>query len=411
MRNLKNIISFEYLAIVKTKSFIITMGILFLVAFLLGVIPLIINLFSGIFESDDITQNIAIIDNTGNFNNEVLSMYLPGYEFVFYSSDDLNHVKESVEGGYYDLGLYFVTPISYMVIFDNNVAGPQHIFEIEAMVIESYQMLFLTNYGVTANAITEMQSINVEAVLIPVGGAGFWIGYIASFLIFFPLVFSGSIIGMSIVNEKTSKTVELLFTSASPIEIIVGKVIATGLVIFTQVVILLFAGILSLYVSDNNLLQFLSPEMFEVLTDPIIYFYVLILFICAFVSFSFIFAAFSATVKDVQEASSINALPNSLLVGGFYLGLMVSVNPAWLTPQLINIISFIPFLSPFVMIVRITSFVVPQVEILISIAVNIVYMVIAAIICAKIYKKHIMNYGQSSGLLKKLKFWKIKRTH
>ena len=423
MKSIRHVIAFEYMSVVKTKSFIITLVLMMAAAVAISFLPAIIGFFGDIFGNgqetvpthgstadayvtNDTANQIAIIDSTGHFTDELLGQYIPGSSFVRYTSHDINHVTQSVEDGLYRGGLYFVSDLSYMVIFQNNLAGLSGFGGVSQMVINEYRNRFLEQQNLhqdTLDIIEQIQNIDVQSILVPVGGPGFIVGYIANFLVFFPLVFSGSIIGMAIINEKTSKTVEIIFTSIKPTVIIIGKVIAAALVIFTQTAAIIGAGILGMQLTDNNLMQFISPQILAELANPITYLYVGVFFVLAFVSFSFIFAAFAATVRDVQETGSVNAVPNLILVGAFYIGLAVSMDPSWLTPGLLNILSFFPLVSPFVMIIRVTAFVMPTYQILWAITANVAYTAITAVISIKIYKKSIMAYGQRKNFFSKLK--------
>ena len=399
MNNLKTVIAFEYLNVVKSKSFIITAVIFMLLVIGLAFMPNIISFFSDRGEGNQVqVQQAAIIDDTGFFTDEVLANYFPQYSWSRYQIEDFEAVVQSVEAGDYELGVHFVTQTAYTLIFETGLDGAPHVNQFEAMMRETYQKTYLLAQGLEIGSIEQVMYIDIEANFISVGGAGFWVGYVALILVFFPLVMGGSLIGMSVVSEKTSKTVELLFTSAKPITIMTGKVIAGGLAIITQFAPIIATALIAISFTNNDLFGLLSPEVLAALMDPLMYVYVFIFALCAYVTFAFMYAAFASTVRDAQEAQSVQTIPSLLLVAAFYLGLMVSMRPAWLSETILNVISYIPIISPFVMIVRVTSYVLPTYQILIAIGVNILTLVLIAMISAKIYKSFIMNYGQKASI-------------
>ncbi|MCL1996145.1 MAG: ABC transporter permease [Defluviitaleaceae bacterium] len=422
MKNIKHVISFEYMSIVKTKSFIIVLALMMIVAVGASFLPVIIGFFGNVFggngeQNGDITADnqvvdiapgsqIAVIDRTSLFTNDLLLQYMPDGSFVNYTEQDVNFITQAVEEGHYIAGLYFVTPLSFMVIFQNTLAGPQALAWVNQMVVTEYRNQLLAEHNLTQSMldfIVQLEEVSAQPIFVPVGGLGFAVGYIVNFLIFFPLVFGGSIIAMAVINEKTSKTVELIFTSAKPSVIIVGKVIAATLVIFTQIIAVAGSALLGLRLTNNYLLQLLSPEILAELATPITYLYVGVFFVLAFFTFSFMFAAFAATVRDVQESSSATLIPTMIMLGGFYTGLAISMNTGWLNPLLIDIFSFAPFTSPFAMTIRITAFFVPTHQILLAIGVNVIYTVAVAFLSIKIYKKNIMAYGQKNSFFSLLK--------
>lgn len=403
MNNLKNVISFEYMSVFKTKSFIFSLIFFVLASVLLGFLPGLINLGTMLFSNDEYTATqVAIIDNTGIFTNDILSDYLINFEFTTYTSNDLEYLTTYVEDGLYEMVIYFVSPTEHMVIFRNSLAGPSGLNEVIDLVWQQYQLNTFLNYGIDTTTTRDILNVDINTIFLPVGGAGFWIGYIVTFLIFFPLTFSGNSIGMSIINEKTSKTVEILFTSVKPVSLITGKVIASSLLILTQAFVILISGVIALQISSINLLTFISPEVLTTLANPLTYLYVFAFFLCSFITFAFMFACFAAMVRDIQEATSANTVPTLILVFSFYISLMVSANPSWLSPFLINILSYTPVISPLIMISRITAITVPTYQIIISLLINAVSTIVIAIISSKLYKKNIMAYGQKNSFFSRI---------
>ena len=410
MSKLKTVISFEYLSLAKSKSFIITTSIFVIFAVMAILFPQIMNLFSqGDSDGSQLTNAVeyifmgwnseinqaAFIDDTGYFSREMLEDRL-GLEWIEYTSSEFEQLTAEVEAGEYLLLVYFTSPTEYMVVFENSMSGPPMGNMIRDLVYEVAQTTILERHGITnEHVLDELISIDVNPVLVPVGGGGFWLGYAMSFLIFFPLVFGGSMVSSSIVQEKTTKTVEILFTSVEPIVIVIGKVVATLGIIFTQLGLPLIAALITFTLTDGSVLKFISPEVLAVFDQKIIYVYIVLFFITAFVSFAFMFAAFASNVRDAQEASTVTTIPTLILVAAFYVGLITSFNPnlpniVWL------ILSYSPLVSPFVMLIRITSANVPSHQIIISVLINVITAVIIPIICARIYKKNIMAYGQKN---------------
>lgn len=410
MKNLKNVISFEYMSIAKSRGFLLTTLMFIVLAIGLGTLPLIIDFFSNTFGNDDPytqTRHVAVIDETGIFTQDVLASHLPDVSFTHYSPAQIEHITTAIEDGDYIIAVNFVTATSYAVLFNNNMAGPPSIVRnITQLVTNQYQRRILDEHNLSPFLAIELENLYIEQILIPLGGFGFLVGQIVNMLVFFPLILSGSMISTSIVNEKTSKTVELLFTSSNPSTIMYGKVIGVGLVILTQVTLAVTALVSTIILTESDLTELFSPEILGALLYPITYVYVLIFFTCAFILFSFIFAALAATIRDVQETNSVAVIPTVIIVGCFYISLFgVAMQPEWVTQTMVNIVSFVPFVSPMVMIIRVTSFEVPTHQILSAIAVNIVTVVVVAKLSAKMYKEHIMAYGQKTSrfsLLRKL---------
>lgn len=389
MERLKTVIAFEYLSVVKTKSFIITMVIFMVLVSGLIALPNIISFFSNA----GAVQQAAIIDETGVFTDDILENYFPEYTWNRYSAGNFDDVMQAVADGEYLLGIHLVTQTSYTLIFASG--HPPYVRQFEEIIKNAYQREQLLSLGIWPINIDLIMNVEIESTFIPVGnaGTGIWIvPTIALLAVFIPLVMGGSKIGMSIVSEKTSRTVELLFTSAKPIEIMVGKVTATLLIIITQFTPVIAIGLIAMSLTGNDLASLLPPEEMGILRNPLIYFYVLFFSLCAYFTFAFMYAAVSATVRDAQEAHSVQSIPSLLLTGAFYLSMMAIVD--LLGETILNVISYIPFISPMVMVVRVTAGTVPIHQILIAMAINLLTLAVVAVASAKIYEYFIMNYGQ-----------------
>ena len=288
MSNLKHVISFEFLMIVKTKGFIFTTLFLMLLGAGLGAIPILLDFFDGRLNFGDETLTVAIVDETGYFDEPLLSAHLPDSTFVFYSVGELATIATAVEAGDYAIGLHFVTGTSYGVIFANHMMGlPDQLLEdVNTMLTQRYQRELLAAHDLSPFLVMSLERIEIEQVLLPVGGFGFVVGQIINVLVFLPLITGGSMISTAVMNEKTAKTVELLFTSAKPKVVLVGKVIGAGLVVVSQALLVggSFIGMLLLAVTLGtayDIRQFLSVEVLGALLSPVTYAYVFVFFVSA----------------------------------------------------------------------------------------------------------------------------------
>jgi len=402
MNRIKTVLAFEYFSVLKNKAFIITNLILALIIIVAAFVPGLLSSFNSDRSSTDSsidsstdssidTKYAAYIDMTGQYDETLLSSYFPQYEWVRHDLSQFEDLLVDVENSNFDLALNFRDSVSYDLIVRNSInsAGPR---AFNDMVTDIYQRNFLSEHGVSDEIIQNLLNVELSQSTITVGGGGFWLGYVILMITFFPLILYGSSISMSVVAEKTSKTVELIFTSASPKTIIFGKVFGVGLVMLTQLAAMIMISVLALFLSGSELINMLSPTMLLALSDPLLYVYIFIFFILAFFSFSFLFAACASTAKDAQDVSSVNTIPVLLSLASFYIGLFSLQSEFGTT--FINITSFIPFLSPTIMIVRICTTIVPAYQILIAIFVNFSTVMFAGIISSRIYSTYIMMHGK-----------------
>jgi len=399
MKNLKNVISFEYFNVVKSKSFIITAVIFMVLAAGASFIPSIFALIAGGFGNDE-REVAAYVDRSGVFTIDILEEHFPEYDWVLHES--IGQMIDAVEIGDITKGVYFIGQTEYSLVFAQGMMGPPNVAGLEEMVRNTFTRNYLQTEGLSQSSIDALLEVSIDVHFMPVGGAGFIVAQIALFLVFMPLMFGGSYISMAIVSEKTSKTVELLFTSAKPLSIMVGKVIAGVLIIGTLFGGIFIVAMLSLSITNSMVMEFISPQVLSALLDPHLYIYVVFFFLSAFISYAFLFAALAATVRDAQEASSVQTIPAVLGGLSFYAAFFVAASPR-ISDPIVSLLSYLPMVSPFIMIVRVTTSVVPVHELFIAIGVNVLTVIGIAFISARIYEKCIMLYGQKIGILKLFK--------
>jgi ABC-2 type transport system permease protein len=123
--------------------------------------------------------------------------------------------------------------------------------------------------------------------------------------------------------------------------------------------------------------------------------YAVVFFMIGFFSFAFIFAGLGSTVSRMEDAGSVNSIPMLLIVVTFLLAMSGLMTPNALY---VRICSFVPFLSPMVMFVRICMTEVPAHEVALALALNCAYVLGAGYISSKIYRVGVMMYGNAPKL-------------
>jgi len=220
----------------------------------------------------------------------------------------------------------------------------------------------------------------------------------------------GSMILRSVLEEKTSRIVEIIISSVKPTQLMMGKIIGTSLVAFTQIFIwitltlvisTLISSIFGVSTSEFNSLDVSDAQVnsgiqtfFSALFNlPLLN--ILIAFVFFFISGLFLygslFAAVGAAVDSETDANQF-MLPLSMpLIIGLYVGILtVSEDPSGTIP---TIFSYIPFTSPIVMMMRI-PYGVPIYEQLISLSILVATFFAMVWFAAKIYRVGILMYGQ-----------------
>ncbi|MCL2169217.1 MAG: ABC transporter permease [Defluviitaleaceae bacterium] len=381
LKGLKHVISFEYLNVVRRKAYLFSMLFYIVVIVLISFIPAIIEFFSS---DEQVNEGAAIFYNATGGHLPSVDFHMPLHEWS--EAGSLSVLENAVATGEAAFGLHFVSPGHYRIVTTDASFVPYH--QLLELFIDGRLSL---HYYIVDLIQIDGETLGVDPGLL-IGNAGLVVGNIALFITMLSVISSGSTLMASIIKEKSSKIVELLFTSASPTAIILGKVIATALVSLTTAAIV-FLTVFVISQFSTPLGDFVAGE--GVLYGfPMEYFvYIVLFFVLAFISMSFIYAGLSATVSDTQESSTLAVIPMFVVIGAFYLSLGMLGTPHFISETFVNVISYVPFVSPFAMIARLGTIIMPTWEILLILGLNIIYTIAAALISARIYKMFIMLFG------------------
>lgn len=218
-------------------------------------------------------------------------------------------------------------------------------------------------------------------------------------LIFMSIFMYGASVAQGVAEEKGNRIVEILVNAATPLQLMAGKIVGIGLAGLTQMVCLIAVAIATLMLQTplKTLLMGHSSTLTSgfslALTGSslVLLLLILVYFILGFLLFATLFAAVGALVNRQDEVQSAV----SPLTWFFTTGYVVSFFAVG-TPQAlwVKIISYIPFWTPTVMLVRIATQTAPWWEIVLSLLLMGVSSVVCAIIAARIYRFGILMYGQ-----------------
>jgi ABC-2 type transport system permease protein len=176
------------------------------------------------------------------------------------------------------------------------------------------------------------------------------------------LVFVGIMMGMilgygqqvmrSVIDEKNSRIMEVLVSSVSPFQLMLGKVLGLGAATMTQVAIWVAMG-LGLYALRGTLAM--DEAVSRIVFNPAIVIYFVLYLVSGYILFSTIFALLGSVVTSEKEAQNIVAPITIILVLPFVLAMHVIQEP---NSTLSVVLSFFPLLTPTLMQMRV-AFVAP----------------------------------------------------
>ncbi len=214
--------------------------------------------------------------------------------------------------------------------------------------------------------------------------------FIIGLMIYITLAIYGQAIMGAVVEEKETRIAEILFSSARPFELMLGKLVGVGLAGLTQLAIWVIsaAAIVSALAFQVDAAQFLAsvPTI-----TPLMILYFLIFFLLGFFTYASIFALIGSMVSTVQEGGQFAFPPIMILLVGFYFSFAVIRDP---NSSLSFWVSIAPFFAPITMPVRILAETPPFWQIALSVLVNALAIAAFVWLASRVYRIGMLMYGK-----------------
>ena len=209
-------------------------------------------------------------------------------------------------------------------------------------------------------------------------------------MIYITLTIYGQVILGAVVEEKETRIAEILFSSARPFELMLGKLVGVGLAGLTQLGIWvgsLIAIVAFLSTQSDTSQLFASLPHFT----PLMILYFFIYFIVGFFMYASIFALIGSMVTTVQEGSQFAFPPIMIMLIGFYFSFAVIRDP---NSSLSFWVSIAPLFAPLTMPVRILAETPPVWQIGLSILLNCLTIAALVWLAARVYRVGMLMYGK-----------------
>ncbi len=207
----------------------------------------------------------------------------------------------------------------------------------------------------------------------------FFTSFIYIILLMMMILSSGGMLIRSLVEEKSNRLIEILVSSCSPDELLTGKVIGLSSLGITQVLIWTLIGLVLV------VFNVIPSQVFSNIIAILVY------FALGFIFYTSIFVGLGSIVTTEQEAQQITSYLSLILVMPIVLTIPAMENPGSL---LVQILSYIPFTIPSIMILRFNIGTVPIVDIITSSIIMIISTYLFVIIAAKIFRIGVLSYGK-----------------
>ncbi len=209
------------------------------------------------------------------------------------------------------------------------------------------------------------------------------LGIVAGILIYLALMLSGQAVAQGVVEEKSSRVVELLLATVRPWQLMAGKVVGIGVVGLIQVAVIGVAGVVAGFATGS-----LSIRASAAASTII---WLVVWFLLGFVAYALAFAAVAALVSRQEDVASVVTPVLMFLIIGYVLG--VSILPAAPDSPLIKVMSLIPLFAPTLMPMRIAMGGVPVWQMIVSVGGIAVLIPLLVWLSGRIYRNAVVRGG------------------
>ena len=213
------------------------------------------------------------------------------------------------------------------------------------------------------------------------------LGRIGVVLLFMAIAFYCAFVLTGVVEEKSSRVVEVLLSRVRPTELLAGKILGIGLVGLAQLAVVMGAGLITLMFADNNLIPETTPGTFG---------WIVFWFILGYAFYSVLYATAGSLVSRQEETQGLQLPMTGLLFIAYILAFVATESPDG-TAALVG--SLFPPTAPMVMIVRIAHGAVPWWQIALSVALMAGAVYGLVLVAGRIYAGGVLRFDGRVGLI------------
>ncbi|QNL48913.1 ABC transporter permease [Olivibacter sp. SDN3] len=434
------IIQREYLSRVKKRSFLLTT---FLVPFLF--IGMYATVFYVAMNNQEPITTVHVIDES----NQIFA-YLENTDHLIFveAGTSSENLKKHIENGVEENTALLIVPADIekrqtVELYDTEKKGIGTIQSIEHKINEILKEQALKKAGIDPKVLKNINPrVTVKSKQLTIDGekdssigAAIGISFTLSILIYISLFLYGSQVMRGIIEEKTSRIVEVIISSVKPFQLMMGKIVGIGLVGVTQFVlwILLSAGLMvaattfmseevhttEIHVNQETEISYAEDaevppqnskitqilENLKTIDYGIIISCFLVYFVGGYLLYSALFAMVGSAVDSETETQQFMFPIIMPLLFTYMLSFSVLINNPhgsvafWL--------SMIPFTSPIGMLVRI-PFGVPTWQLILSIILLVLGFITTTYLASRIYRVGILMYGKKASYKELFKWFNYK---
>ena len=265
------------------------------------------------------------------------------------------------------------------------------------------QQVRLVESGYDPEIVAELSSsIDLETVRISEEGSraeaglgGFALAFAVFMVLYITTLIYGQQVMLGVLEEKSSRVVEVILSTVDPIDLMAGKIVGIGLAGLTQLGIWFSLAAVLTAPAVVAVMAFLPPGTELPTLPPILVLHFFLLFILGYFFYATFYAMIGSAFNNPQEAQQMASLAVIFVVLPWIFFLPILNDP---DSTLAVVTSLIPIFTPFLMVLRIAVKMPPTWQILLGYFLTTALCAAMIWLWARIYRIGILMYGKKPSL-------------
>ena len=397
MKQFGKILKFELKGYLKNKIFV---GFtLFLIA-MIAVVMFLPNIISTISSNrgDDASADrpvmLVYVEDT-ELTSIVKEYFVAAFTDynVEITSDGVSEIKNKIVSGEAECAFVMSSASSYTYYVNNLSMYDTNVSIANTVLQEVYRINTMIKEGLTSEQAGAIMSVQIAGSTETLGkdqAENFFYTYIMIFALYMVILLYGQMVATNVATEKSSRAMEVLITSAKPTAMMFGKVLASCIAGFTQLVLVFGTAILLYNVNKEALSNPLIASIFDIPVE--LFIYLIVFFVLGFLIYAFLYGAVGSTASKLEDINT-SVMPITYLFLIAFMVVIFSMTSGSVDNTAMLVCSYIPFTSPMAMFTRICMSTVAWYEIAVSIVILVGSTVGIGVLSAKIYRIGVLLYG------------------
>ena len=356
----------------RDKNFLISTAVLLIL--IIGVM-----VFQVLINANASKSTIAVVGGSSTFTRVLQGQAdALGRDVTVRDLSDESAARSAVDDGDVDAAVVDPGGPSPRLIVEQPGSSEQSLVESSLATVSTAEQLAAANVRLQPPPRVDVVSLQAssedrtQATVVAIVGVG---------LLYFLLILFGQFVAQGVVEEKSSRVVELLLATMKPWQLLAGKILGLGILGLVQIVALAVVGTVGALAFD---VVDVPGQVIGTVVSVVLW------FIIGYALYSSIFAVAASLVSRQEDLGSVLMPTTILLVVGFVIAIQAAGNP---TSTLATVTSFIPGLSPLVMPVRMAAGQAAWWEVVISVVLMLLAIGLTVRLGGRVYAGALLRTG------------------